>query len=186
MTPETKMNTKSTQLPQSVYGAIGSALLLAFVMTGCGTTTSEGLNYAETLAIYNDEARLLDRLTEQRDQLQQELDSPPSAIYLDAASQLLGDTTGLSKQLSGTLQDLAGKANLPDGEEAQLQQDELIDSVTDQIELAKASQQKKAQQWQTRKKEIAAKIAELDQKIVEQQQKVDRAMADKDAADAAR
>jgi uncharacterized protein YjbJ (UPF0337 family) len=179
-----KMN--QTRLPQSMYGAIGSVMLLAIVMTGCGTTTSEGLNYAETLAIYNDEVRLLDRLTEQRDQLQQELDSPPTAIYLDAASQLLGDTTGLSKQLSGTLQDLAGKVNLPDEEEAQQRQDELIGSVTDQIELAKASQQEKAQQWQTRKKEIAAKIAELDQKIVEQQQKVDRAMADKDAADAAR
>jgi hypothetical protein len=183
---KTEMKANRTWSPQIFNIVMASAVLTAMVTTGCSKAATEGLSYAEALAIYNDEVHALDRLLAQRDTLQQELDSPPPSQYLDAAQQLLGDTSELSKQLSGTLQDLAGPTSALGGEEAQRRQDELVGSVTDQIEQAKASQQQKTQQWETRKKEISAKIVELDKQVVVQQKRVDRALADKDAAEAAR
>lgn len=180
------MKANQVRLQQVIHGAAVGAVLSGLITIGCGTSAPGEPSYAETLAIYNEEVRSLDRLTGQRDKLQQELDSPPAVMYLDAAAQLLGDTSGLSKELSSTLQDITGQVNPSGGEEAQQRQDELIGSVTDQIEQAKDKQKAKAQQWQIRKKEIAAKIAELDVQIADQQKRVDRAMADKNAADAAR
>lgn len=180
------MKTHQTRIQQILCSAVGCAVLTALITTGCSSAVPEGPSYAEALSIYNEEVRALDRLKEQRDTLQLELDRPPVAGVLDAAEQLLGNTTDLSKQLSGTLQDLAGPDSKLGGEEAQKNQDKLVGSVKEQIKQAKAKEQQKAQQWEARKKELTAKIAELDKQITAQQQRVERALADKDAAEAAR
>ena len=180
------MKANQTRIQQLLCGAANAAVLTAVVTTGCSKPAPKGPSYAEALAIYNDEVASLDRLKQQRVKLQQQLDSPPPTSNLDAAAQLLGNTADLSKEISGALKDLGGPGSSLGGEEALRSQDALIASVTDQIEQAKANQQQNTEEWETKKKKITAKIADLKKQIADQKQRVERALADKDAAEAAR
>jgi DNA repair exonuclease SbcCD ATPase subunit len=178
------MKVNQIRIQQVLCGAAIAAVLAAVITTGCSKPAPKGPSYAEALAIYNDEVQALDRLKEQRSKLQQQLDSPSPTSNLDAAAQLLGNTADLSKEISGAIKDLAGPNSPVGGEEAQRRQDELIGSVTDQIEQAKAKQQQNTEEWEAKKEKIAAKIAELKKQIAEQKGRVERAKADKDAAEA--
>ena len=180
------MKANQIRIHRLLGGVVASVVLAAVAMTGCSKPAPKGPSYAEALAIYNDEVQALDRLKEQRSKLQQQLDSPPPTSDLDAAALLLGNTADLSKEISGAIKDLAGPNSPVGGEEAQRRQDELIGSVTDQIEKAKASQKQKTEEWEAKKKKIVVKVADLKKQIAEQKKRVERAKADKLAAEAAR
>jgi hypothetical protein len=151
---------------------------LALGIVGCGDVPKppSGPSYAEALAIYKDELAVLDRLKAQRDALAQQL-KPQGA---DVARQLLEQTTDLQKELAGTLKDLSSDTGgAIDADKVDEQQKGLLENVAKQLQNAE-------QQQAATSKEIEAQIATLDADIAEQQKKVDRAAADKDAAEAAR
>jgi hypothetical protein len=150
---------------------------LALGIAGCSEAPKppSGPTYAEALAIYKDELAVLDRLKTQREALAQQL-KPQGA---DVARQLLEQTTDLQKELAGTLKDLSDTGGNIDADKVDQQQKGLLDNVAKQLEDAEQQQAGKS-------KEIEAQIAKLDADIAEQQKKVDRAAADKDAAEAAR
>ncbi|OHB80338.1 MAG: hypothetical protein A2W31_15310 [Planctomycetes bacterium RBG_16_64_10] len=165
-------------------GAVGLGLV-ALALTSCSTPKPAGPSYAEALAIYNQEVLALDRLREQQDQLKLALVEPEPS-NLQVAEQLLGSTAEMQKELIGVLQDVGDPGGtLKEGETDQKQKD-LIGAVTRQFDEAKQKEQQEAAAWQQKKLQIEAQIADLDKAIAAQQQRVDRAKADRDAAEAAR
>jgi hypothetical protein len=149
---------------------------LALGLGGCGKTQKPAPDYAEALEIYNAETEALDRLTAQREALRLELEAPQPQ---ELAEQALGQAIELGGELSGALKDLSGPEGAQAAEEATQKQDELLASVEQRLTDAKT-------RGAARKSEISTRIAALDQQIAEQQKRVDRARADRDAAEAAR
>ena len=152
-------------------------VLIQLGLTGCGATKVEesGLSYAEALDIYNKELANLDRLKEKRQVLAQQLN--PSG--LEAVGELLQGAVDLQKENVETIKELADPGGvLKDGETDRKQKD-LIGSFAEQLEGIQQGQE-------DAKPEIQVQIKELDSQIAEQQKRVDRAKADRDAAEEAR
>ena len=61
---------RGTRFQQVVYGVATAAVVASVAASGCGKAAPKGLSYADALQIYNDETRALDRLKEQRAELQ--------------------------------------------------------------------------------------------------------------------
>jgi hypothetical protein len=149
------------------------------IVGGCGSPPPpdvepepETLSYAEALQIYNQELLALDRLKNERDKLQKSL-TPDATELVGGLLEQAGDARA---EMNQALKDLGGvdvAADTEDGEE----KEDPLKALGQQLQQA---QQDRAD----RQTEIEARIAELEQEIAEQQKRVDRAKADKDAAEA--
>ena len=150
-------------------------------LIGCGAPPPppeepepEVLSYADALQIYNQELMALDRLKAERDRLQKSLQ--PDAT--DLVGNLLGQTEEARAELQKTLEDLGAVPEVSESEESEAQEDPLA-ALGQQLNEA---QQDREQQQD----EVNRRIAELDQEIAEQEKRVERAKADKEAAEATR
>ncbi len=163
-------------MPTRIIAAAG--LLLAFV-SGCGepqqkpSAEDPPISYAEALTIYNEELRVLDRLKAERSELQKSLEADPS---LELVEEVLGQSAELQSELIETLGDLDGATS----EQEANQLDALQKQKLQDIEQTIASEKKSRQE---EKPDIQKRINELDKQIARQQQRVDRALADKEAAE---
>lgn len=174
----------------SAIRSLGLTLIL--LTCGCAPAAKEEpskpkLSYAEALAIHNQELAALDRLKVQRQVLQQQLSAPSLesvAGILDSAQQLQGE-------LHSTLDDLnlpqasGDESASPPGSEADAS-DRPADQAADPLQQLKSDLQAAQEQQSNQRKEIEQQIADLDRQIAEQQIRVDRADADRKAAEATR
>jgi DNA repair exonuclease SbcCD ATPase subunit len=182
-------------------GFVGGIVVVSVLATfGCAPTAESdvepALSYAEAVTIYNQELAALHTLQQQRQSLQQQIDMPS----LGGVSDLLESAGKLQGELGETLDELSnptGKANAkpkatdqvdtPDNGEASADTaGREANKAADPLEQLSAEIKAVGEKQNAKVAEIEAQIADLDQQIVEQQARVDRAKADRDAADAAR
>lgn len=167
-------------MPTRIMGAAASLSLA--ILTACGEPQQKPpadeppISYAEALTIYNQELGALDRLKARRSDLQKSLEADSS---LELVEEVLGQSAELQSELIETLGDLEGAA----GEEEANQLDALQKQKLDEIKQTIASEKKSPQDA---KPDIEQQIKQLDEEIARQQQRVDRALADKEAAEARR
>ena len=142
--------------------------------SGCGKPDTppekEKLSYADALQIYNQELMALDRLKAEREKLEQSL-APDAA---DLVGNLLERAGDYQAELERSLEDLdlPGGTAATEGTDAQ----QTLDGLADKLNESK-------QRQRVDRDEVTARIAELDEEIAEQQARVDRAKADRDAAE---
>jgi hypothetical protein len=152
------------------------------IVSGCGSPApppdepepEEVLSYADALQIYNQELMALDRLKAERDRLQGSLEPDVN----DLVGNLLGQTEEARAELQETLEDLGAAPERTESEESEPQEDPLA-ALGQQFDEAR-------QEREQQQDEVIRRIAELDQEIAEQEKRVERAKADKEAAEAAR
>lgn len=164
---------------------IGAAARLSLVwlslacLSGCGEPQQKQpaeeppISYADALTIYNEELRVLDRLKAERAELRKVLEG-------DASLELVEEVLGQSAELRGELIDTLGDLDGARGEEEANQLDALQKQKLQEIEQTIASEKKSRQQDRP---DIEQRIKQLDEQIAQQQKKVDRALADKEAAE---
>lgn len=181
-------------------------LLVGLQLSVCGcesaveTPAKPKLTYVEALAIYNQEVAALDRLKIQRQTLQQQLDMPS----LGSVSDLLGSAGKVQEELDATLKDLGmapGRASSDDEkakktkgastkpgskpgskpavEPAEEPAPDPLQQLSSELKAVQAKQD-------DQRVEVEKEIADLDVQIAEQQTRVDRAKADREAAEASR
>ncbi len=177
-------------------------LLVGLQLSVCGcesaveTPAKPKLTYVEALAIYNQEVAALDRLKIQRQTLQQQLDMPS----LGSVSDLLGSAGKVQEELDATLKDLGmapGRASSDDekakkttgastkpgskpaAEPAEEPAPDPLQQLSSELKAVQAKQD-------DQRVEVEKEIADLDVQIAEQQTRVDRAKADREAAEASR
>jgi hypothetical protein len=151
--------------------------LTAFTpVAGC---QEKELSYPEAVAIYNAELETLQRLEAQRAALQQQLEPTTR----DVIGGLLGEATKMAGQLrgelKGTLEDLDDPAGTADQLADPSAAEEAAGDLSVKIELEGSVTDEQRQ-------EIQAQITKLDAEIAAQEARVERAKADRDAAEARR
>lgn len=152
-------------------------------MIGCeGMNVEPKMSYKEALDIYKTEVELLNELKSRRAGLQAELaklDAGNLAIQAADLQQIGGALAGLAAD--SALESLApGSAGTDEtAEKAQDPSSALLGQIGDQLQQAQAQQA-------AAKEKLAAEVSALDQSISEQEQKVARALADKEEAESNR
>jgi len=164
---------------------VGMVCLGVLGMSGCSKQKPSVPSYADALTIYNQELQRLDRLKQQRDELKATLNAPQTDALEEVATQLLGNSAEIRKQSLDALKDLAGTA-APDVSKAASAQQQALDAAAQQLAAAQKAKAKEKLEQESKRKEAKIRIAELDKEIADQEQKVARAKADLDRADAAR
>ncbi|MFV2069555.1 MAG: hypothetical protein ACC645_21535 [Pirellulales bacterium] len=175
----------------SVIGAMKRVVVIAVCLnvlgvSGCGKKEPSGPTYAEALTIYNQELQRLDRLKQQRDELQGSLDAPQTDALEEVATQLLGNSAEMRKETLDVLQDLTGTTGAADTSDAASKQQEALDAVQKQLAVAQEAKAKQRQEREAGRKKAETRIGELNKEIAEQEKKVARSKADLDRADADR
>lgn len=149
-------------------------------MSGCAAEEKpQELSYAEALSIYNAELETLQRLQAQRSALQEKVEPSAEEMLgglLGEASKMAGELRGEIKQSIEDVDDPAGTAT------------ELEDPTTGENVLGELSNQLEGQAVASDagRAVIEAQIAKLDEEIAGQELRVERARADRDAAEARR
>ena len=176
------MNIFLVALAISVLGLLG-------LTPGCGGPPSAeqiGPSYAELLSIYNSELAALDRLERKREELIQSHEAqlqPSTEEALEALNALLSTAGAAGKELN---LDTADPDELLDRavEHAEKTQEitaQLLETASSQAEPSEEEAQRRAKLTEQFERELAA----LDAEIAEQKERVDRARAARDAAEAA-
>lgn len=184
--PSTPRGARRARASLGHRAAVATLLLVLCGTSGCGKKEPAGPSYAEALTIYNQEVQRLDRLKQQRDELQQRLVPPATEGLEKAAVELLSNSAEMRKSTVDVLKDLGGGGVLPETEGVGDKQQKMLDAVQQQLEAVNKQKAQQQKEFEAKRKEVEARIAELDRQIAEQQQKVARAKADLDRAEAAR
>jgi len=159
-----------------------------FLLAGCNQGPP-AMSYQEALAIYTSEMELLNSLKSRRLALSTTLEQLHAGGLGDSAAQLAGSLlqgaaeskakVGQTLDQFSELKDLLPEDAQKAADQTAAQTDALTKQLTDQVKSAQEG-------YEAQKKKIEAEITELDQQITAQQEKVDRALKDKQDAEARR
>ncbi len=159
-------------------------------LTGCSEPTAEdnGHSYVDLVTIYNAELQTLDRLERKREELKAKHETALGPSTIDATKALetiLSSANEAGKQLD--LNDVTDPNELLDRTVAHAEKTkdltaELLESVSSATEPSEKDLQNKTKLTE----QFEHKLAAIEKEIAEQKVRVDRARAERDAAEATR